>query len=91
MRRMVMPIRKERRRFLPRCERWGLRAAIVMNQGLRRWVVYTGIFALGVALYVVMVLIGVAFGLSSDVARLLAFGGLAVYSLTVAIVVFARR
>jgi hypothetical protein len=62
-----------------------------MNQGLGRWVVYTGIFVLGVALYVVTVLIGTAFGLSSDVARLLAFGGLAAYSLAVAIVVLARR
>jgi hypothetical protein len=46
---------------------------------------------LGVALYVVMVLIGIAFGLSSDVARLLAFGGLVAYSLAVAIAVLARR
>jgi hypothetical protein len=62
-----------------------------MNQGLRRWVIYTGIFVLGVALYVVMVLIGIAFSLSSDVARLLAFGGLVAYSLAVAIAVLARR
>jgi hypothetical protein len=62
-----------------------------MNQGLRRWVIYTGIFVLGVALYVVMVLLGTAFGFSSDVARLLAFAGLAAYSLAVAIVVLARR
>jgi hypothetical protein len=62
-----------------------------MNQDLRRWIVYTGIFVLGVALYVVMVLIGIAFGLSSDVARLLAFGGLAVYFLVVVIVVRTRR
>ena len=44
-----------------------------MSQGIRRWVVYTGIFVLGVALYVVMVLIGVTFGLNADIARLLAF------------------
>jgi len=62
-----------------------------MNQDLRRFVVYTGIFVLGVALYVVMALIGIAFGLSSDVARLLAFGGLVAYSLAVAIAVLARR
>jgi hypothetical protein len=62
-----------------------------MNQGIRRFVVYTGIFVLGVALYVVMVLIGIAFGLSSDVARLLAFGGLAAYSIAVAVVVLTRR
>jgi hypothetical protein len=62
-----------------------------MNQGLRRWLVYTGIFALGVALYIVMVLIGIAFGLSSDVARVLAFGGLAAYSLAVVTVVLTRR
>jgi hypothetical protein len=62
-----------------------------MNQGIRRWIVYTGIFALGVALYIVMVLIGIAFGLSSDVARLLAFGGLAAYSLAIVIVVLTRR
>jgi hypothetical protein len=62
-----------------------------MNQGLRRWLIYTGIFVLGVALYVVMVLIGIAFSLPSDVARLLAFGGLAAYSLAVAIVIVSRR
>jgi hypothetical protein len=62
-----------------------------MNQDLRRFVVYTGIFVIGVALYVVMVLIGIAFGLSSDVARLLAFGGLAAYSLAIVIVVLRRR
>jgi len=62
-----------------------------MNQDLRRFVVYTGIFVLGVALYVVMVLIGIAFGLSSDVARLLAFGGLAAYFLAVVLVVRTRR
>jgi hypothetical protein len=62
-----------------------------MNQGLRRWLVYTGIFMLGVALYIVMVLIGVAFDLSSDVARVLAFGGLAAYSLAIVIVVLTRR
>jgi hypothetical protein len=62
-----------------------------MNQGIRRWVVYTGIFVLGVALYVVMVIIGVTFGLNADIARLLAFGGLAAYSLAVAIVVLTRR
>jgi hypothetical protein len=62
-----------------------------MNQGLRRWIVYTAIFVLGVALYIVMVLIGIAFGLSSDIARLLAFGGLAAYSLASVIVVLTRR
>jgi len=62
-----------------------------MSQGMRRFVVYTGIFVLGVALYVVMVLIGIAFGLSSDVARLLAFGGLAAYSIAVVVVVLTRR
>jgi hypothetical protein len=46
---------------------------------------------LGVALYVVMVLIGIAFGLSSDAARLLAFGGLGAYSLAIVIVVLTRR
>jgi hypothetical protein len=34
---------------------------------------------------------GIAFGLSSDVARLLAIGGLAVYFLVVVIVVQIRR
>ena len=62
-----------------------------MNQDLRRFVVYTGIFVIGVALYVVMVLIGIAFGLSSDAARLLAFGGLAAYFLAVVLVVRTRR
>jgi hypothetical protein len=62
-----------------------------MNQDLRRFVVYTGIFVLGVALYVVMVLIGIAFGLSSDVARLLAFGGLLAYFLAIVIVVRRGR
>ena len=62
-----------------------------MNQDLRRFVVYTGIFVLGVALYVVMVLIGTAFGLSSDVARLLAFGGLLAYFILIVVVVRQRR
>lgn len=62
-----------------------------MSQGLRRFIVYTGIFVLGVALYVMMVLMGIAFGLSSDVARLLAFGGLAAYSLAIVIIVLTRR
>ena len=62
-----------------------------MNQDLRRFVVYTGIFVLGVALYVVMALIGIAFGLSSDVARLLAFGGLLAYFLAIVIVVRRGR
>jgi hypothetical protein len=39
-----------------------------------------------VALYVVMVLIGIAFGLSSDVARLLAFGGLLAYFIVIVVV-----
>jgi hypothetical protein len=43
----------------------------------RRFLVPAGIFVLGVALYVLMVLIGTTFGLSSDVAGWLAFGGLA--------------
>jgi hypothetical protein len=62
-----------------------------MSQGLRRFIVYTGIFVLGVALYVMMVLTGIAFGLSSDAARLLAFGGLAAYSFAIVIVVLTRR
>jgi hypothetical protein len=57
-----------------------------MNLG-RQFVVYAGIFVLGVALYVLMVFIGTAFGLSSDVARLLAFGGLIAYFLAIVIVV----
>lgn len=51
-----------------------------MNQGLRRFIAYTRIFVLGVALLVI-VLMASAFDLSSDVARLLAFGGLAGYAL----------
>ena len=47
----------------------------------RQLLVYAGIFVLGVALYVVMVLIGIAFGLSSDVARLLALAGCSPISL----------
>jgi hypothetical protein len=58
---------------------------------MRRWVVYTGIFVLGVALYVVMVLIGVTFGLNADIARLLAFGGLLAYFILIVIVVRGRR
>ena len=62
-----------------------------MNQDLRRWIVYTGIFVLGVALYVVMVLIGIVSGLSSDVARLLAFGGLLAYFIAIVVIVRRRR
>jgi hypothetical protein len=62
-----------------------------MNQDLRRFVVPAGIFILGVALYVVMVLIGIAFGLSSDVARLLAFGGLLAYPIVIVVVVRRGR
>jgi hypothetical protein len=62
-----------------------------MNQDLRRFVVPAVIFVVGVALYVLMVLIGTAFGLSGDVARLLAFGGLLAYFLAIVIVVVRRR
>jgi hypothetical protein len=58
---------------------------------VRQLLVYAGIFILGVALYVVMVLIGTAFGLSSDVARLLAFGGLLAYFILIVVVVRQRR
>jgi hypothetical protein len=58
---------------------------------VRQLLVYAGIFLLGVALYVVMVLIGIAFGLSSDVARLLAFGGLFAYFIVIVVVVQRRR
>ncbi len=61
-----------------------------MNLG-RQLAVYAGIFVPGVALYELMVFIGIAFGLSSDVARLLAFGGLAAYFLAVVIVIQRRR
>jgi hypothetical protein len=61
-----------------------------MNLG-RQLVVYAGIFVLGVALYVLTVFTGTAFGLSSDVARLLAFGGLIAYFLAIVIVVQRRR
>jgi len=58
---------------------------------VRQLLMYAGIFLLGVALYVVMVLIGIAFGLSSDVARLLAFGGLLAYFIVIVVVVRRRR
>ena len=58
---------------------------------VRQLLVYAGIFILGVALYVVMVLIGTAFGLASDVARLLAFGGLLAYFILIVVVVRQRR
>jgi len=58
---------------------------------VRQLLVYAGIFILGVALYVVMVLIGTAFGLSSDAARLLAFGGLLAYFILIVVVVRQRR
>ena len=62
-----------------------------MNQYLRRFVVPAVIFVIGVALYVVMVLIGIAFGLSSDAARLLAFGGLLAYLIVIVVVVRRGR
>ena len=62
-----------------------------MNQDPRRFVVPAVIFVIGVALYGVMVLIGIAFGLSSDVARLLAFGGLLAYLIVIVIAVVVRR
>ena len=58
---------------------------------VRQLLAYAGIFLLGVALYVVMVLIGIAFGLSSDVARLLAFGGLLAYFIVIVVIVRRRR
>jgi hypothetical protein len=58
---------------------------------VRQLLIYAGIFILGVALYVVMVLIGIAFGLSSDVARLLAFGGLLAYLIVIVVVVRRGR
>jgi hypothetical protein len=57
---------------------------------VRQLLIYAGIFILGVALYVLMVLIGIAFGLSSDVARLLAFGGLLAYFIVIVVVVRRR-
>jgi hypothetical protein len=62
-----------------------------MNQDLRRFLVPAVIFVIGVALYVVMVLIGIAFGLSSDVARLLAVGGLLAYLIVIVVVVRRGR
>jgi hypothetical protein len=58
---------------------------------VRRMVVYVGIFVLGVALFVLMTLIGIAFGLPSDTAQWLAFGGLAVYSVVAVVIVRTRR
>jgi hypothetical protein len=58
---------------------------------VRQLLVYAGIFLLGVALYVVMVLIGISLRLSSDVARLLAFGGLLAYFIVIVVVVRRRR
>ncbi len=61
-----------------------------MNLG-RQLLIYAGIFVLSVALYVVMVVIGVAFGLSADIASLLAFGPLLAYFFAIEIVVQRRR
>jgi hypothetical protein len=62
-----------------------------MNQGIRRFVVPAAIFVLGVALYVLMLLIGIAVGLPTATAQWLAFGGLAAYFLALVIVVRTRR
>jgi small basic protein len=51
--------------------------------------IYTVIFVIGVVLFALLAQLGIALGLATDTARLLAFGGLAAYSL--AIVVWTRR
>jgi len=53
-----------------------------MNLG-RRLLIAGGIFVLGVALYVLMVLIGTTFGLSQTLSEVLAFGGLLAYILAI--------
>ncbi len=62
-----------------------------MNQDLRRFVVPVVIFVIGMALFTLMALTGIAFGLPTASAQWLAFGGLAAYALAIVIVVRTRR
>jgi small basic protein len=61
-----------------------------MNLG-RRLLVAGGIFVLGIALYVLMVFIGTAFGLSQTLSEVLAFGGLIAYILAIRAVMGTGR
>jgi|GEM_PF-2446539 len=56
----------------------------------RRFVVPAGIFVLGVALFVLLALIGGAIGLPGNTAQWLAAGGLVAYFIAVAIIVRRR-
>jgi len=63
-----------------------------MSTGLRRLAIYAMLLVIGVLLYVLKFVMAIqVFGLSSDTARWLAFGGLLVYSFVVAIIRGTRR
>ena len=58
---------------------------------LNQLLVNAVIFMVGLALFGLMALLGIAFGLSSDMARWLGFGALVAYFLAIVIVVRRRR
>jgi hypothetical protein len=62
-----------------------------MNLDVRRFLVPVVIFVIGMALFTLMALLGVAFGLPTATAQGLAFGGLVAYFVVIVIVVRTRR
>jgi len=58
---------------------------------VRQLLVYSVIFVLGVALFALITQIGIAFGLATDTARWVGFGGLIVGVLAIVIVRIRRR
>jgi hypothetical protein len=62
-----------------------------MNLDVRRFLAPVVIFVIGMALFTLMALLGVAFGLPTATAQGLAFGGLVAYLLVVVIIVRTQR
>jgi hypothetical protein len=62
-----------------------------MNLDVRRFLVPVVIFVIGMAVFTLMALLGVAFDLPTATAQGIAFGGLVAYLLVVVIVVRTRR
>lgn len=58
---------------------------------IRQLLVYAVIFLVGLALFGLLAQIGIAFGLATDTARWLGFGGLVAYFLALVLVVQRRR
>jgi hypothetical protein len=62
-----------------------------MNLDVRRYLVPVVIFVIGMALFTLMALLGIAFGLPTATAQGIAFGGLVAYFVVVIVVRTRRR